>query len=163
MSRVGDRAPDFRAPTSKGHTLGSDAFTEKLAVVLFFVGSIDEPAHGATVWAFDGLLPEFGARRVQLLGVARDTPRRVRDRWGSSALTVLADADGSIREAFGPHLAPPFSVVIDRTGRIADIVGGPTADHPPAVLGAVDRLLEDHPDRMANTASVPPARQGGDA
>jgi peroxiredoxin len=148
---VGSPAPDYRAPTNKGHTLDAGVFRSRLPVVLFFVGGLGEPADLATLWAFDALLPEFGSRRVQLLGVVRETARGLRDQCGETAVTVLADEDGSIRAAYGGW-EHPFSVVVDRHGDIVAVVqsdDGPS--HPQAVLALVDALRDERPDTMTGT------------
>lgn len=144
----GVAAPDFRAPTSKGHTLAPESFADRLAVVLVFLGSLDAPDAASAFWGFDAMLPEFGARRVQLLGVAPTGPRALRDQAGVGSLTLLADEDGSIRTAFGIDEAAPATVVIDRHGTVAAVLTDRDAQHPPAVLEVVDRLLAEHPDAI---------------
>lgn len=141
----GTVAPDYRAPTSKGHTLGPETFTDRLAVVLFFLEGLDEPADREALWSFDALLPEFGARRVQLLGVVTATPRALRAQTDDSAVTVLADEDQSIRNAFGAE-AGTFAVVIDRRGVVAAVIREPRDGHAATVLEAVDRLLAERPE-----------------
>jgi peroxiredoxin len=149
---IGNAAPDYRAPTNKGHTLDASAFRDRLPLVLFFLGGFDEPSDLATLWAFDALLPEFGSRRVQLLGVVRDTARGLRDQCATSAVTVLADEDGSIRAAFGGW-ERAFSVVIDRHGDILAVIqaeDGPS--HPQTVLALVDALQDERPEAMTGTS-----------
>jgi peroxiredoxin len=140
-------APDFRAPSSKGHTLGPDTFEERLAVALFFLDGLDGPDDQTRAWAFDALLPEFGNRRVQLLGVVPSTARQLRDAAAELSVTLLADEDGSIRQAFGAHVESPFAVVIDRFGTVAAVLTGDECA-PDALVGAVDRLLEERPDAV---------------
>lgn len=144
----GAPAPDFRAPSSKGHTLGPDSFEDRLAVVLFFVDGLDDPEDRSVWWGFDALLPEFGRRRVQLLGVVPSTARDLRDRAQDATVTLLADEDGSIRAAFGTALDAPFAVVIDRRGTVLAVLTGDDGARPEAVVEELDRLLERHGDTL---------------
>ena len=59
---------------------------------------------------------EFGHRRVQVLAVVDESPRTVRElaeRIPLHALTLLADQDGSIREAYAPDGAQCFLIDVD--------------------------------------------------
>ena len=91
-------APDFRAPTSKGHTLGPESFSDRLAVVLVFLDGIGTSEEQTRLWGFDAALPEFGRRRVQLLGVVPSTARDLRE--ASHAVDRLLAEDP---DAFEPH------------------------------------------------------------
>jgi peroxiredoxin len=151
-------APDFRAPSNKGHTLGPESFQDHLAIALFFLDGL-ESEDVETFWSFDALLPEFGARRVQLLGVVPATPSDLRERTSEASVTVLADEDGSIRNAFGTDVPTPFTVIVDRHGVVAEVVRGERGDHARSVLAFVDRLLEDRPEDV----EVHPEPPGADA
>jgi peroxiredoxin len=151
----GMTAPDFRAPTNKGHTLAPEAFADRLAVVLVFLDPLDTPSGASVFWAFDTLLPEFGARRVQLLGVAPTTPRTLRDQTDDGSLTLLADEDGTIRAAFGVDATAPATVVIDRHGTVAAVLTDDDSVRPPAVLEVVDQLLVEQPEAVEAHPSGP--------
>jgi peroxiredoxin len=144
----GQSAPAFRAPSSKGQTLDSDAFHDRLAVVLFFLDGLEHPDDQLALSNFDDLLVEFGHRRVQLLGVAPLTARDLRDATESVAVPLLADGDGSLRREFGGLDIAPFTVVIDRNGIVAKVLPRYGADHPREVLTAVDALLSAEPNAM---------------
>jgi len=127
--RPGSAAPSFRAPTSNGQTLDSEAFHGKLAVVLFFLAQPGTPDDDVMLDEFDEHLVEFGHQRVQLLGVAPCSAREVRARAEAQqlAVTLLADESGEIARSFGiadatpgerAATAPP-TVVIDRQGIVA--------------------------------------------
>lgn len=151
----GMTAPDFRAPTNKGQTLSPEAFTDRLAVVLVFLDPLDTPGGASGFWAFDASLPEFGSRRVQLLGVASSAPRELREQTEDRSLTLLADEDGSIRAAFGVDPSSSAAVVIDRHGTVAAVLTEADALRPPAVLDVVDRLLVQQPDALEAHPSGP--------
>jgi hypothetical protein len=77
---------------------------------------------------------EFGHRRVQVLAVVNEAPRTARelaDRIPLHALTLLADQDGTIREAYAPDGAQCF--LTDVEGRLRAVV--------PLDGAAVDELL----------------------
>jgi peroxiredoxin len=112
-------------------------------VVLFFVGGLDDEEAQSRIWAFDALLPDFGRRRVQLLGVVPTTARRLREATGQASVTLLADGDGTIRAAYaGEGGAGDLVAVIDRRGTLVAVLGGADDAAPMAVLGAVDGLLD---------------------
>jgi peroxiredoxin len=147
MIAEGELAPGYRAPTSKGQTLSHASFVERVPVVLFFLDGLEAADDQIELDAFDDLLVEFGHRRVQLLGVAPTTPRALRDATETRAVAVLADEDGAIRERFGGN-AGPFTVVIDREGRVARVLQRRSSDHPAEVLDEIDRLRTSDPARM---------------
>jgi peroxiredoxin len=123
---VGDTAPLFRAPTSNGQTLDSDAYLLKLPVALFFVEGVDDPDDQLLISAFDELLSQFGELRIQLLGVVPLTARAVRAYAESRflALTLLADEDHSITDAYcgAREVEHTQSVIVDRLGTVAAVV-----------------------------------------
>ena len=152
----GMAAPDFRAPSNKGHTLGPESFGDRLAVVLVFLDGIGTPEERARLWGFDAILPEFGRRRVQLLGVVPTTARDLRDATQDSAMTLLADVDRSIGNAYGLDLGERAAVLVDRHGVVASVLQGDDA-RPDAVLAAVDRLAVEQPDAFAPHPAAPAA------
>jgi peroxiredoxin len=147
MIAEGERAPGYRAPTSKGQTLSYEAFLHRLPVVLFFLDGLDAADDQLELDAFDDLLVEFGHRRVQLLGVAPTTPRMLRDAVEARAVTVLADQDGAIRARFGGN-GRPFAVVIDREGTVRSVLERRSSEHAAEVLEAVDRVRSNDPEQM---------------
>ena len=155
MIAEGELAPGYRAPSSKGQTLSHDAFVGRLPVVLFFLDGLDAADDQLELQAFDDILVEFGHRRVQLLGVVPATPRALRDATESSAVTVLADENGTIRGRFGGGGdGGPFSVVIDREGTVRSVVQRRSSEHPAEVLEEVDRLRARDPERMEPSEAV---------
>ncbi len=86
---------------------------------------------------------DFGHRRVQVLAVVHDTAKAVRARAESvplEALTVLADEDGSIAEAFVVGERPGY-VVVDKDGVVRGTwVGDGASSDVDRVLAACDGL-----------------------
>lgn len=145
----GAPAPDYRAPSNKGHTLGPGAFADRLAVALVFFGDVAGADDRATIGPYEDLLAEFGRRRVQLLGVVPTTARALREATGTAALTLLADGDGSIGAAFGfADEHEPVAVIVDRHGTVAAVLEGADA-RPERVVAALDQCLEHRPDAFA--------------
>jgi peroxiredoxin len=141
-----DPAPFFRAPTSKGQTIDSDAYTGKLAVALCFVPDPAESAGQLTIASLDELLAEFGRLRVQLLGVVPLPARAARELGDGSqlAVTLLADEDGSIAAAYGMS-GERGAVLVDRTGRVVSRIDTQGAALGAPVLDEARRLHdEDH-------------------
>jgi peroxiredoxin len=146
---IGSVAPDFRAPSSNGQTLDRASFLGKVPVALVFP-ALDTADLAATLAPFDARMVEFGHRRVQVLAVIDESPRTVRELAEGiplHALTLLADQDGSIREAYGPTGGQCALIDVDGTLR-AVVPLGPDA---------VDDLLR-HADALAaaNTATQEP-------
>ena len=142
---IGSAAPDFRAPTSNGQTLDRSSFLGKVPVALVFPAP-DTPDLAATLRPFDDRMVEFGHRRVQVLAVVDESPRTVRElaeRIPLRALTLLADQDGSIREAFAPRDGQ--CDLMDTDGTLRAVV--------PLGPDAVDDLLR-HADAL-DTAGAP--------
>ncbi len=137
---TGTAAPDFRAPSSHGQTLGRASFLDKVALVLVFP---TRDTADALLAEFDRRLVDFGHRRVQVLAVVHDTARAVRERAGSiplDALTLLADEDGSIAEAFAVDQRPGY-VVVDKDGVVQGTwIGDGEASDVDRVLAACDGL-----------------------
>ncbi len=140
---IGSPAPDFRAPTSNGQTLDRNAFLGKVPVVLVFPAP-DAPDLIEVLAPFDARMVEFGHRRIQVLAVVDESARTVRElaeRIPLHALTLLADEDGSIREAYAPEGGRCF--VMDVDGRLRFVV--------PLGSDAVDDLLR-HADTLTPEA-----------
>ena len=150
---IGREAPSFRAPTSNGQTLDSEAFHGKLAVVLFFLADPGTPDDELLLDEFDEHLVDFGHERVQLLGVTACSPRdtRARAERRQLAVTLLADPSGTIARSFGvaPETfddRPPATVVIDRQGLVAARIPRRSATGHAAIVLDELRALEDDID-----------------
>ncbi|HEY7438884.1 MAG TPA: redoxin domain-containing protein [Acidimicrobiia bacterium] len=157
---VGGTAPAFRAPTSNGQTLDSDAYLLKLPVALFFVDGVEDPDDQLLISAFDALLPQFGELRIQLLGVVPLTAKAARDYAESRflALTLLADEDRSITDAYcgAPGAVDAHSVIVDRLGTVAAIVPRREVREHAADLLATARRARARDSRVSPIAG--PAR-----
>lgn len=150
MIALGTVAPDFRAPTSNGQTLGRENFLGKVPVALVFP---DRRADTTTLLQeFDSRLVEFGHLRVQVLGVVHGTARSVRELAAGiplPSLTLLADEDASISEAYAS--ADGCCVLIDSAGLIREVVSSDVGAVD-LVLAACSRLDRDGDRSPANDA-----------
>jgi len=134
--------------------LGPESFVDRLAVVLVFFGDVGPGGDQARLWSLEAVLPEFGRRRVQLLGVVPATARELREATQESAMTLLADVDRSIHVAFAVDDGDQVAVVVDRHGTVAAVLTDEDA-RPEAILAALDRLLEQDPDAFQPHPDVP--------
>jgi peroxiredoxin Q/BCP len=148
------RIPEFSAPASTGQTLARHSFAGKVPLVITFVSDFDTDA-SARLAGFNDRLADFGARRVQVLAVAKEPARIVREFAAGLGLKfpILADAGGELARAMG--VAGDGGVPADRTF-IADVSGAIVARfdhidpgaHAATVLDALDDLTGDLGDRM---------------
>jgi peroxiredoxin len=113
--------PDFRLPASTGHTLSLDSFRGKVPLVLVFLPDPHSSDGVSILEELDRRLKDFGAERAQVLAIAQETARRVRelaDERGIS-LPILADASGAMARDFSADDTDrPVAVVGDREGHI---------------------------------------------
>lgn len=144
-----DTMPPFRLPASTGQTLGSDAWIGKTPLVIFFLPGVESEADIAQIHEYDGLLREFGSERSQVLGVVKETARRLRalsDERGLN-LPLLADAGGEMITAFGVDgpdgRARRVTFVIDKEGTIVRRFDpAPPDDQAITMLNAVKELRD---------------------
>lgn len=159
MIGIGDRAPDFKAPSSQGQTLESDSFLGKLPMVLFFFPKIGTPGCDREIAAFNEHLRDFGGQRVQVLGVTRTSPRELREYADRHELRVPILADGASRiiRAFGVEreggVARRVTFVVDLNGEVAHVFDPvDPAEHVEDVLETLVRLREERPEAMDRSA-----------
>jgi peroxiredoxin Q/BCP len=152
---VGEVAPDFEAESSHGRTLASSAFRDKVAMVLFLLSDIESAGSLDELQGWNDLLPEFGRRRVQVLGVTPSSAKAlmhlVADR--DLSLTLLSDESGQLRRSYTPGAARGEGIattVVDHRGHVVSFVARSSSrGHPDEVLESLDRLRLEHPDDMA--------------
>lgn len=119
--KVGDKVEDFALPDETGT---SRSLTDLLAegpVVLFFYPAALTPGCTAEACHFRDLAAEFaavGARPVGISGDAVERQQEFADRH-TLGMTLLSDADGTVRELFG--VARGFSLA--PTKRVTFVIG----------------------------------------
>ncbi len=99
---IGDKAPDFKAPTDGGGTLNlSDLKGEY--VVLYFYPKDDTPGCTKEACAFRDDLKDFEKLNAKIVGVSKDPPEKHDKFIKKYDLTfpLVSDEDGSICEAYG--------------------------------------------------------------
>jgi thioredoxin-dependent peroxiredoxin len=138
----GSTMPDFRLPASTGQTLERGSFAGKVPVVVFFLTDHRTEGDRERIETYDRLLSEFGAERVQVLGVLKETAADVRRLAGEMDVNVplLADAGGDMARDFdvpvdeaGPER---FTIVANASGTIVGRFG------PDDDGGAPDEVLD---------------------
>lgn len=154
--------PDFRLPSSKGQTLERQSFVEKVPLVVFFLPSVTNPADRDVIREYDEHLKDFADARVQVLGVVKETARRLRslaDRMGIE-LPLLADAGGDMIRDFDAQApdgsARRVTVLSDRHGRILRRFDPSPPGQASAILSAIRSMpIEDLSDDDAGAAEPP--------
>lgn len=148
--RDGDQIPTFSAPASTGQTLSSESFAHKTPLVLFFLTS--EEASQQEFSVVNERLSEFGAMRVQALGIAKvtaaDARQMTQDRGWKAP--VIADASGAIRRSFGVETYDATVVIADSDGTVRHVDDGAAdAERPATVLDLLHSMRDD--GRLAET------------
>ncbi|WP_108259323.1 thioredoxin-dependent thiol peroxidase [Mangrovicoccus ximenensis] len=100
--QTGDNAPDFTLPQDGGDdvTLSAQA---PAPVVLYFYPKDDTSGCTKEAIAFTGLMPEFEAVGVKVMGISKDTVAKHAKFRAKHELGVqlLSDEDGAVCEAYG--------------------------------------------------------------
>ena len=129
---VGDAAPDFTMPASRGRTV-SLAAQQGHPFVLYFYPRADTPGCSKEAQAFQEALPELAGIGVDVIGVSKDAIRpidRFAEKYGLQF--PLASDAGGVVEAYGAWVEKSMygktymgidrsTVLVDKTGRIARI------------------------------------------
>ena len=99
---VGDRAPAFSLPASRGRTAASVALEGK-PYVLYFYPKADTSGCTKQACAFQEALPQLGALSLAVIGVSRDPVRaldKFADKYGLD-FPLASDEAGALTEAYG--------------------------------------------------------------
>lgn len=148
------QAPEFTSPNQHGEPVRLAGFKGSKNVVLYFYPKDDTP--GCTVEAnqFTVLADEFARLDTVVVGVSRDSCESHRAFISKYGLRVdlLADADGELCRLYDvwqekeKNGVKKMGIVrstflIDKAGRLADVIYGVTADgHAAAMLEKVREL-----------------------
>jgi peroxiredoxin Q/BCP len=100
---VGDLAPDFRLPSSRGGEDGPSAYWGRQILVLYFYPKDDTPGCTAEACAFRDLAGEFASRGAAVAGVSPDSLRshaRFVDKH-RLPFPLLADDGSAIAQRYG--------------------------------------------------------------
>ena len=99
---AGMKAPAFDMATDGGGRVSLDALKGK-TVVLYFYPKADTPGCTTEGQDFTALLPEFQVAGVTVIGVSRDTVKKLARFAEKRELGVIlaSDEDGAVTEAFG--------------------------------------------------------------
>ncbi|MBE3640500.1 peroxiredoxin [Mangrovicoccus algicola] len=133
MPETGDTAPEFTLPQDGGDPLTLSAL-RPAPVVLYFYPKDDTSGCTKEAIAFTGLMPEFEAAGVRVLGVSKDTVAKhakFREKHGLG-VGLLSDEDGAVCEAYGTLVEKSMygrsymgiertTFLIDGAGKIAQV------------------------------------------
>ena len=93
---VGDKAPDFSAPTDSGRTASLKALKGK-KVVLYFYPKDDTPGCTTEACGFRDALPDFTKASAEIIGVSKDSIARHDKFKAKYELPFTLIADGKRR------------------------------------------------------------------
>jgi peroxiredoxin Q/BCP len=99
---VGDKAPDFTLPASRGRSVSAGALSGK-PYVLYFYPKADTSGCTKEACAFQEALPQLGKLGLEVVGVSRD-PLKALDKFADKyglAFPLASDAAGGLTEAYG--------------------------------------------------------------
>ena len=100
--QVGDKAPDFNAPSDGGDTLKLSKLKGR-KVVLYFYPKDDTPGCTAEACDFRDNLAGFAKAKAEIIGVSRDSAAS-HDKFKKKydlPFSLVSDLDGKITEAYG--------------------------------------------------------------
>jgi peroxiredoxin Q/BCP len=99
---IGDKAPDFTAPTDGGGSVTLSKLRGK-PVVLYFYPKDDTTGCTAEACGFRDSFPDYGKTGATVIGVSRD-PIASHDKFKKKyqlPFMLAADTDGKLTEAYG--------------------------------------------------------------
>ncbi|WP_302186071.1 peroxiredoxin [Streptomyces sp. AC550_RSS872] len=119
--KTGDKVEDFALPDETGTTRSLTELLAEGPVVLFFYPAALTPGCTAEACHFRDLAAEFAAVGARPVGISADSVERQQEFADRHTLgmTLLSDADGTVREQFG--VARGFSLA--PTKRVTFVIG----------------------------------------
>lgn len=118
-------------------------------MVFFFLPGLDTEIDRQQILAYNSILKDFGQERSQVLGVVKETARRVREVSDELGLAVplLADASGEFIRSMdvddADGLARRVTILADRDGSIVRRIDPAPPDGQAEAMLAAIRELED--------------------
>jgi thioredoxin-dependent peroxiredoxin len=133
MLSIGDPAPGFRLPTSRGGYVSLQDFLGKKNIVVYFYPKDFTRGCTAEACGFRDSYEAFTDLGTEVIGISSDSENSHRDFAQQHKLPfiLLSDADGSVRKAYGVKktlglFAGRVSFVIDKKGIIRHIFSSQT-------------------------------------
>jgi thioredoxin-dependent peroxiredoxin len=146
---IGDRATDFSLPSQEGKDVSLADYRGKSAVVLFFYPKDESPICTKEACSFRDAYEDFVKAGAVVIGVSSDSAESHQAFADHHRLPflLLADADGSLRKAFGVPkslgiLPGRTTYVIDKEGIVRLIFNSQlsAAEHVAEALKTVRQL-----------------------
>jgi peroxiredoxin len=141
VTKVGDRAPQFKVVTDSGKTLTPTNFGGKLLVLNFWAtwcpGCVQE------MTALDRFQRELAPQGVVVVGVSMDANENLYKRFLSQyplSIETARDPSWEIAASYGTFQLPE-TYIIDQSGRVVQKVIAAHNFMDPAFLDSIRRLL----------------------
>lgn len=125
---VGDKAPSFVMEASRGRMITLDSLKGS-PFILYFYPKANTPGCTQEAIDFSNALPEFARKNVQVIGVSRDTVKKLdlfADKY-NLMFPLASDIDGHVSIAYGvwvqKKLYGKTSMGVERTTYLIDAQG----------------------------------------
>jgi thioredoxin-dependent peroxiredoxin len=126
MPKVGDKAPEFSAPSSNGATVDLKDYVGKGNIILYFYPKDDTPGCTKEACGFRDTFSEFKGLNATVFGVSFDSVeshKKFIEKY-NLPFVLLSDTDKKIATTYGvanddSKVASRITFVIDKSGKIA--------------------------------------------
>ncbi len=121
--KVGDKAPDFGLPSSKGENVSLSQFRFKENVVLFFYPMDESPVCSREAEAFRNNYNEFKELGAEVMGISSQSveSHKAFATHHSLPFLLLSDADNAVRKLYG--VSSTLGAVLGRVTFVIDKEG----------------------------------------
>ena len=138
--------PDFSLQTLNGDRLSLSDLEGKIVVISFWatwcVPCLEELPH------VEGFKREFGDQGVEVIAITTDGPETMsqvrsvvrRNRW---TMNILLDQDSAVSALLNPRNATPYTMIVDRQGRLAYEHEGYTGGDEVEYREQLERILAE--------------------
>lgn len=126
--KMGDFAPDFKLPDSKGNYYSLSDYKGKKPVVVYFYPKADTPGCTKQACGIRDEWSEFEKNGIQVLGISVDTQESLRKFESKYNLNfpLLSDENKEVCKTYGVlnnfGFANRVTFIIDKEGKIAHII-----------------------------------------
>jgi thioredoxin-dependent peroxiredoxin len=133
MVAVGDRLPEFVAPTQDGTPFSSSSLKGQ-RVVLYFYPKADTPGCTTEAKGFRDELLAYRARGVQVVGVSTDDcpAQKAFDQKYHLGFTLVADSTKDVAKKFGvlqpSGAARRVTFLVEKDGKVVEVIDTSAAD-----------------------------------
>jgi peroxiredoxin len=138
--------PDFTLQTLNGDRISLSDLEGEIVVISFWatwcVPCLEELPY------IEAFQREYGEQGVEVLAISTDGPETMsqvrsvvrRNRW---TMNILLDQDSAVSSLLNPHNATPYTMIVDRQGRLAYDHEGYTAGVEVEYREQLERILAE--------------------